>query len=1173
LRIYCVDTIPHSYAEGFGAALGYLEQQISRSAELGFGHFLVGAASAGFVANPAVRESAAVADSRHHALAQLGQLCKKHGLALLLDLAQATLPGIATVDPAGGGQHDTRWADSLAPLVAAGVDGFRCPLPASLPAQQWRELLTTTRERAGRPLLFLAWTPGLSPAQLQALSICGFDGVFSSLPWWDFRAAWLAEEQQRLRALDAVLINPLSSLAPHEFRLGETAARRLLFCAATCADGLLMPAGFEFGGEQRYDLSQDVIAANAWLAAHSAPPSAGGASSDGALSESASAQAGDMPAHPALQLLGGVDGTMALLACTRTYSHDSKSDRMHVPAPGQTRDTTKRSTQATVNGTTHTEPVLIAINPSLDVAARYPVERILSGLAPRTGAAGLIELPIPKLRDGRLSADGSTDDAPPNGEAVGGNLAAGAVTGDTSGLETEAAHVHHSYTPVDILSLAPGEVRVYRIVAASPVLPQVQRTKAGERKAAQAALESALRAPRIAIEDVQPTCDAGRFAVRRVVGACVTVEADAWMDGHDLLQVAVRWRPVGAKTWQEAPMRSLGNDRWRGEFALEHLGRYEFTVHAWHDPFATWLDEIEKKRAAGQDLILETEEGRLLALKLIEGAATGPHLTAELTQTLSALATALARTDAGPPSRETRDTYLDLLRDPATRDALEASGSRPFGVLHDRVYPVEAERLTAQFGSWYELFPRSQTSDPSQHGTFDDVIARMPAIKAMGFDVLYFPPIHPIGKTHRKGRNNTLKAAPDEPGSPYAIGSHEGGHDALHPELGGFESFERLLAVAAEHGLEIALDFAIQCSPDHPWLREHPEWFSYRPDGTVRYAENPPKKYQDIVNVDFYASATHGSLWQALRDTVVFWAARGVRIFRVDNPHTKPLPFWEWMIADVRAVYPDAIFLAEAFTRPKPMARLAKLGFSQSYTYFTWRNDKYELSTYLTELTQTPLREYFRPNFFVNTPDINPYFLHRSGRPGFLIRAALAALLSGLWGMYSGFELCESEPLMVADQVKEEYVDSEKFEIRPRDWQQPGNIVAEISRLNALRRNYPALRHHLGVRFYLASNDQVLYFARFNEPLDETTPGRFGDSVLLIAINLDPFNTQQANIELPLWEWGLPDDAAVQVEDLMQGYRFVWSGKVQQITLNPQQLPFAIWQVSPLAHTRAEVTL
>jgi len=1058
------------------------------------------------------------------------------------------------IDGADGDPQNTRWADQLSALVAAGVDGFRCPLPASLPAQRWRELLNTTRERAGRPLLFLAWTPGLSPAQLQALSICGFDGVFSSLPWWDFRGAWLVEEQQRLRALDAVLINPLSALAPQKFPLGEAAARRLLFCAAACADALLMPAGFEFGGDQRYDLSQDVIAANAWLAAHSALPSADSASSGDTLSASAPATATDMRTQPASQLLGGVDGTTALLARTLT----------------------------TVNGATHAESMLVAINPSLDVAAHYPVERILSGLAPRTGAAGLIELPIPKLPDGGLRDDSLKDSASTNGASVGdesirGKSAPRELTRDTSGLETEAAHAHHRYTPVDTLSLAPGEVRLFRVVPALPVRRQVQRTKASERKAAQTALESALRAPRIAIENVQPTCDAGRFAVRRVVGACVSVEADAWMDGHDVLQVAVRWRPVGNKTWQEAPMRLLGNDRWRGEFALEHLGRYEFTVHAWYDPFATWLDEIAKKRAAGQDLILETEEGRLLALKLIEGATTGPHLTAELTQTLGALAEALTRADSGPPNRETRDTYLDLLLDPATRDALEAGGSRPFGVLHDRTYPVEAERLTAQFGSWYELFPRSQISalrsDPTQHGTFDDVIKRLPAISAMGFDVLYFPPIHPIGKTHRKGRNNSLNAAPDEPGSPYAIGSLEGGHDALHPQLGDFESFERLLAAAADHGLEIALDFAIQCSPDHPWLREHPEWFSYRPDGTVRYAENPPKKYQDIVNVDFYAGRAHdhadgqadGSLWQALRDTVVFWAARGVRIFRVDNPHTKPLPFWEWMIADVRAVYPDAIFLAEAFTRPKPMARLGKLGFSQSYTYFTWRNDKTELSTYLTELTQTPLREYFRPNFFVNTPDINPYFLHRSGRPGFLIRAALAALLSGLWGMYSGFELCESEPLIVADQVKEEYVDSEKFEIRPRDWQQPGNIVAEISKLNALRRNYPALRHHLGVRFYAASNDQVLYFARFTEPLDETTPGRFGDSVLLIAINLDPFNTQQANIELPLWEWGLPDDAALQVEDLMQGYRFVWSGKVQQITLNPQQLPFAIWQVSPVA--------
>jgi starch synthase (maltosyl-transferring) len=451
----------------------------------------------------------------------------------------------------------------------------------------------------------------------------------------------------------------------------------------------------------------------------------------------------------------------------------------------------------------------------------------------------------------------------------------------------------------------------------------------------------------------------------------------------------------------------------------------------------------------------------------------------------------------------------------------------------------------------------------------------------MGFDVLYFPPIHPIGQRHRKGRNNSLNAGPDEPGSPYAIGAAEGGHEALHPQLGNFDDFRRLLAAAATQGLEIALDFAVQCAPDHPWLREHPEWFSYRPDGTVRHAENPPKLYQDIVNVDFYAEAGAATLWPALRDIVLFWASHGVRIFRVDNPHTKPAPFWEWLIAEVRAQHPEAIFLAEAFTRPKQMARLAKLGFSQSYTYFTWRNDKRELTSYMTELTQTPLREYFRPHFFVNTPDINPYFLHDSGRAGFLIRAALASLLSGLWGMLSGFELCEAQPLVVNGQVKEEYLDSEKFQLRPRDYQQPGNIVAQITRLNALRRNYPALQHHLGVQFYAAANDQVLYFARYTEPLRTpigplvaaaghgplpaaaSTP-RFGDSVLLVAISLDPFNTQQSSIEVPLWEWGLPDNATVQVEDLMQGYRFEWQGKVQNITLQPQQLPFAVWEVTPL---------
>jgi starch synthase (maltosyl-transferring) len=419
----------------------------------------------------------------------------------------------------------------------------------------------------------------------------------------------------------------------------------------------------------------------------------------------------------------------------------------------------------------------------------------------------------------------------------------------------------------------------------------------------------------------------------------------------------------------------------------------------------------------------------------------------------------------------------------------------------------------------------------------------------MGFDTLYFPPIHPIGKVNRKGKNNSTRSQPGEPGSPYAIGSAEGGHDAIHPELGSIADFRRMRDAAGEHGLEIALDFAIQCAPDHPWLKEHPEWFAWRPDGSIAYAENPPKKYEDIVNVDFYAPGAVPGLWLALRDIILHWREEGVRTFRVDNPHTKPLPFWRWVIADIRARFPDTIFLSEAFTRPQVMYELAKVGFSQSYTYFTWRNTKPELESYLKELADGPPKDFFRPHFFVNTPDINPAFLQRSGRAGFLIRAGLAATMSGLWGVYNGFELCEGTPLP----GKEEYLDSEKYEIRAWDWNRPGNIVAEITQLNHIRRRNPALQTHLGIRFIPASNDNVTAFIK-------STPGR--DNVILVAINLDPFHAQEAWIEIPLWEWSLPDHASIDVEDLIGGSKFQWQGKSGSIRLDPYELPYSIWRIA-----------
>lgn len=643
-------------------------------------------------------------------------------------------------------------------------------------------------------------------------------------------------------------------------------------------------------------------------------------------------------------------------------------------------------------------------------------------------------------------------------------------------------------------------------------------------------------APRIAIERVTPSVDGGRFAVKRCVGDVVTVEADIFADGHEKLAAELRWRAVDEKTWQRAPMVPTVNDRWQARFPLLRVGRYEFLIEAWWDHFGTFRRDLGKKRDAGQRLVVEVGEGRALLDAAMDGAPKAAR---------GVIRDHLKRL------KGSEESALEALLSPALSAAMAEADPRAFATGAEQTYLVESDREAARFASWYELFPRSVTDDAARHGTLRDVIGRLPAIRDMGFDVLYFPPIHPIGRTHRKGRNNSLTAGPDDPGSPYAIGAEAGGHEAIHPELGTFDDFRALVAAARTDGLEIALDFAIQCSPDHPWLKAHPDWFQWRPDGTIRYAENPPKKYEDIVNVDFYAKGAVPDLWLALRDVVEGWVRLDVRIFRVDNPHTKPFPFWEWLIADIRSRDPGVIFPAEAFTRPKLMYRLGKIGFSQSYTYFTWRNTKTELRDYLEELNRAPARDIYRPHFFVNTPDINPYFLQRSGRPGFLIRAALAATLSGLWGLYSGFELCEAEPVP----GKEEYLDSEKYEIRPRDYLSPGNIVAEITRLNTIRRTHPALQSHLNVTFYTAFDEQILYFGK-------RLPGE--DEMVLVAVSLDPHAPRSAAIEVPLWEFGLPDHAAVEVEDLLRDTRFTWTGKMQTLHLNPADLPYAIWRIRPV---------
>jgi len=558
---------------------------------------------------------------------------------------------------------------------------------------------------------------------------------------------------------------------------------------------------------------------------------------------------------------------------------------------------------------------------------------------------------------------------------------------------------------------------------------------------------------RIVIEDVYPSVDAGRFPVKRIAGEPIEVWADILRDGHAVLAAALLWRPQISDEWSRVAMQLDGNDRWTATFTPPRPGRYVYAIEAWTDLFGTWRRDFLAKRDAGQDVTLEVEEGRNLLRLLEPDDDTQARLVRDAYR-------ASARHGNGAP----------LLADTLARTATEAIRA---DLTRSREFPLVADRERARTGAWYEIMPRSQSSTRGRHGTFDDCILRLPEIAALGFDVLYLTPIHPIGRVNRKGRNNALKAEPGDPGSPYAIGSVEGGHDAVHPELGTLADFRRLVKACADHGMEVALDFAIQCAPDHPWLAQHPEWFTRRPDGSIKYAENPPKKYEDIVNPDFYGT-NHEALWRALRDIVLFWREQGVRIFRVDNPHTKSFPFWEWMIAEVQSVDADVIFLSEAFTRPKVMKALAKLGFSQSYTYFTWRTGKDELQAYLSEITGYPEREYFRPNFFVNTPDILPYHL-QSGEPWmFKARVALAATLSGNYGIYNGFELLEHTPIP----GREEYLNSEKYELKVRDWNQPGNIKDYISRLNHIRRANPALQQTSNLRFAQIDDGEVTGFVK-----------------------------------------------------------------------------------------------
>jgi starch synthase (maltosyl-transferring) len=635
---------------------------------------------------------------------------------------------------------------------------------------------------------------------------------------------------------------------------------------------------------------------------------------------------------------------------------------------------------------------------------------------------------------------------------------------------------------------------------------------------------------RVVIENVRPSVDDGRFAIKRTVGERVTVTADVFADGHDVLAAAVLHRPEGSNTWDEVPMTPLGNDLWQAEFVVTALGRHEYTVEGWIDRFASWRLELSKKVGAAQDVSSELLEGAAIVSRAGARAAAGRDTA--LRGTLAAAAAALA--DTGRPAGE---RVAAALADALAR-AMDAVPDRSRATRYDRMLGVIVERERARFSAWYEMFPRSAGTDPARSATFEEAAARLPYVKAMGFDVLYLPPIHPIGRSFRKGRNNSLTAEAGDPGSPWAIGAEEGGHTAVEPGLGTIDDFDRFVEAARKQGLEVALDIAFQASPDHPWVREHPEWFSHRPDGTIKYAENPPKKYQDIYPLNFESDEWR-ALWLELKQVFEFWIAHGVTIFRVDNPHTKPLPFWAWALREIARVHPETIFLAEAFTRPKIMKHLAKVGFSQSYSYFTWRNTAPELTEYFTELTQTDVREYLRPNLFANTPDILHEYLQRGGRPAFVARLVLAATLGASYGIYSGFELTENQPVRPGS---EEYLDSEKYQIRIRDFVQPGNLSELIARVNAIRREHPALQRDWGLRFHPSDNPELLCYSKQSEDARD---------LVIVVVNLDPFHMQHGFVDLPFAAWSLAPDATLEVADMLSDERYFWRGPRNYVRLDP----------------------
>ncbi len=641
---------------------------------------------------------------------------------------------------------------------------------------------------------------------------------------------------------------------------------------------------------------------------------------------------------------------------------------------------------------------------------------------------------------------------------------------------------------------------------------------------------------RVIIEGISPEVDGGRFPAKRTVGDIVIVEADIFTDGHDAIAASISYRPENASDWQERPMLPVVNDRWTGEFTVTQLGRYWYMINAWIDHWETWRRDLIKRIQAENDTAIDYQIGA----NFIEDAA-GRAKGADsdwLTEQANSLR---AVEDVEQRRKEATASAL--------HDMMRAYPNRRFASKSDHELAIVVDPVRARFSAWYELFPRSASPDPSRHGTLADCQARLPYIKGMGFDVVYLPPIHPIGEKFRKGKNNSVTAAPGEVGSPWAIGSNEGGHKSVHPQLGTLDDFRRLVSAAGGLGIQIALDIAFQVAPDHPYVEAHEDWFRKRPDGTIQYAENPPKKYQDIYPFEF-ETPKWMELWLELKSVFNFWIDLGVRIFRVDNPHTKAFPFWEWCITKLKRDCPEVLFLSEAFTRPKVMYRLAKVGFSQSYTYFPWRNAKVELSEYLTELTQTKVREFFRPNQWPNTPDILTEFLQTTGRPGFAIRFLLAATLGANYGIYGpAFELLEGRPVRSGS---EEYLDSEKYQIRQWNLDAPDSLRDLITVVNRIRHENVALQHDWSLAFHPVDNEQLICYSKSSAD---------GVNVVVVVLNLDPFHTQSGFVTLPLDKFHIEDDQRYQVHDQITGARYIWTGRRNYVEINPFAIPAHIFLI------------